>query len=91
MIRITTRDESVTKKLVLEGKLTGSSVAELEKCWLTSPDQAHVSVDLTSVSFVDDSGKQLLKRMYAKGVRLLSKGLMSKCLIEEIEAAVRPH
>jgi len=87
MIRITTHDEFAITRLFLEGKLAGEAVGELERCWsAASASKTAVSVDLTAVSFIDNKGKQLLTRMFEKGTRLVSKGLMAKCFIEEIEA-----
>lgn len=91
MIRITDRKESGKTRLVLEGKLAGPSVRELEKCWLTSSHQQEIVVDLTSVGFIDDYGRQLLSRMHQKGARLVSTRLLTKCLIEEIENDVTSH
>ena len=89
MIRITTQQESSTTKLFLEGKLAGRCVDELDKCWQAClSDQVAVVVDLTNVSFVDDHGKELLARMHNIGIKLFSTGLMTKCLIEEIENTV---
>ena len=87
MIRITTHDEHAITRLFLEGKLAGEAVGELER-WLSaaSASRTAVSVDLTAVSFIDNKGKQLLTKMFEKGTRLVSKGLMAKCFIEEIEA-----
>ena len=90
MIRITARDEAETTRIILEGKLAGQCVGELEKCWLTS-NQDEIVVDLTSVSFIDDFGKQLLKRLRRKGIRLVSARLMTRCLIEEIENEASAH
>ena len=45
-------------------------------------------VDLTNVSFVDDHGKELLASMHNKGIKLFSRSVMTKCLIEEIENTV---
>jgi len=86
MIRITTLDEHAITRLCLEGKLAGEAVGELERCWSAISARAAVSVDLTAVSFIDNKGKQLLTKMFEKGTRLVSKGLMAKCFIEEIEA-----
>ena len=73
-------------RLFLEGKLSGPCVDELDKCWQTCPGaETPLLVDLTSVSFVDDHGKELLARMHNKGIKLFSKSVMTKCLIEEIE------
>ena len=77
-------------RLVVEGTLTGACVSELEKSWqTTTSDQSspQIVVDLSSVSFVDASGKRLLTRMRESGVRLVAKGIMPRCLIEEIESA----
>ena len=87
MIRITTHDEEAITRLVLEGKLAGEAVGEVERCWsAASATKAALSVDLTAVSFIDNLGRQLLTQMFEKGTRLVSKGLMAKCFIEEIEA-----
>jgi hypothetical protein len=86
VIRITAQQESLVTRLVLEGKLSGPCVDELGKCWqMCSPAEVSLLVDLTNVSFVDDHGKELLARMHNKGIKLFSRSVMTKCLIEEIE------
>ena len=85
VIRITCHTEPSTTRLVVEGKLAGVCVDELDKYWQqVSFNGSMFLVDLTGVSFIDDRGKQLLKRMHHKGVKLVSSSLMSKCLIAEI-------
>jgi anti-anti-sigma regulatory factor len=85
LIRITCRNEPAITRLTLEGKLAGACVDELDKCWQqASANGSAFLVDLTSVSFIDDRGKQLLKRMQDHGAKLVSSSLMSKCLIAEI-------
>ena len=91
LIRITCNKEAAVTRLILEGKLSGACVDELAKCWLTaSSDQSDLLIDLTSVSFIDDRGKQLLMRMHENGTRLVSTSLMSKCFIQEIDEAKDP-
>ncbi len=86
MIRITAKQESSTTKLFLEGKLSGPCVDELDKCWQESScSEAVLMVDLTNISFVDEHGKELLARMYKKGIKLLSTSLMTRCLIDQIQ------
>lgn len=85
MIRITTHNQSTDTVFLLEGKLAGDSVSELEKCWRIAATNTCVSVDLTAVDFIDTRGEQLLAKMFKEGARLLSKGLMARCIIEEIE------
>ena len=91
LIRITCNKESAVTRLVIEGKLSGACVDELAKCWLqVSSSPSDLLIDLTSVSFIDDRGKQLLIRMHENGIKLISTSLMSKCMIQEI-AAVQNH
>ena len=85
VIRITCHNEMALTRLVLEGKLAGACVDELDKCWQDAPDKwSSLQIDLTSVSFIDDRGKQLLKRMHDNGATLISSSIMSRCLIEEL-------
>lgn len=87
VIRITWHNEAPLTRLVLEGKLAGACVDELDKCWRDAPGKwSSLLIDLTSVSFIDERGKQLLKRMHDNGATLISSSIMSRCLIEELEA-----
>ena len=92
MIRITTHKDSGATRLVLEGNLAGAGVDELSKCWEQGRSaQNELSVDLTSVNFVDDHGKQLLAKMNDAGIKLFSSNLMSRCLIEELRTGLGCH
>ena len=89
VIRITCHNEAALTRLVLEGKLAGACVDELDKCWRESSAKwSTLLIDLTSVSFIDDRGKQLLKRMHDNGATLISSSIMSRCLIEELHEKV---
>lgn len=88
MLRITTRVIAGDVGLFVEGRLCGPCVSELEKCWRRAVDGESplpVLVDLTHVSFIDASGKQLLTQMHEHGIKLVADGLMSKFVIDEIE------
>jgi hypothetical protein len=90
VLRITTRHNSGATCFIVEGKLVGACVEELEKCWraaASAESEGPISVDLTSVYFIDEFGKQLLTRMYEQGTTFLAAGLMAKFLIEEIKCA----
>lgn len=85
LIRISCHTDADATRLVLEGKLAGACVDELDKCWHEAPAKwSRLLIDLTSVSFIDDRGKQLLKKMHDNGAKLVSTSIMSKCLIAEI-------
>jgi len=90
VLRVTTRNHSGSTRLVVEGKLAGACVGELERCWraIAAEDAPEkILVDLSSVTFVDVAGKQLLTQMHDQGIRFVASGLLAKCLIEEIESS----
>jgi anti-anti-sigma regulatory factor len=74
MLTIYVHDEMSVTSLVVEGKLVGPRVEELDKCW-ESVVAAHpgrsMLVDLAHVDFIDSEGRALLTRMRRKGVKLL--------------------
>ena len=90
MLRITTCNTSGATRLLVEGKLAGACVGELEKCWretIFTKSAESILVDLSGVTFVDAAGKQLLGDMRRRGARFAATGLLAKCLIEEIECS----
>jgi anti-anti-sigma regulatory factor len=91
MLRITTHNESQAISLVVEGKLVGPWVKELEKCWeslLAAEPAKAVVVNLTAVTFVDSAGRELLTRMRRQGARLVPAGCLMNAIVAEIEAEV---
>ena len=92
MLRIYIHDQVPVTSFVLEGKLVGPWVKELEKHWesafAVSPFRTML-VDLADVSFIDAEGRALLARMRQKGVRLLSTGVLINAIVAEIDAQQR--
>ena len=89
MLRIYIHDEVPVTSFVLEGKLVGPWVTELEKCWqgsLAANPSRTMLVDLADVTFVDSDGRALLARMRRKGVRFLSTGVLINAIVAEIDA-----
>ncbi|MFZ0200288.1 MAG: STAS domain-containing protein [Candidatus Sulfotelmatobacter sp.] len=89
MLRITVEEKNDRIIFRLEGKLIGTWVQELERCWISTRNYDSVNrlfVDLSSVSFVDDKGKALLTRMVSHGAKLVAKGLLMTSLAKEITA-----
>ena len=92
MLRIYIHDQMPVTSFVLEGKLVGPWVKELEKHWesaLAAGSSRTMLVDLADVSFIDDDGRALLARMRQKGVRLLSAGVLINAIVAEIDAQQR--
>ena len=86
MLKITTQAGAKLTKLVLEGRLAGPWVKELERCWseVASSRQSHAMVDLSGVTFIDFEGKALLTQMWKRGAKLHASGCLTRCIVEEI-------
>jgi len=91
MLKITQQrgpaSESVS--LILEGRLGGLWVDELETCWrqLAMNSSGGSMVDVTGVTFVDAKGKALLIRIWEGGAEFRAAGCLTRCLVEEITKA----
>ena len=91
MLRITTHNQAGVTSFVIDGKLVGPWVTELEKCWegaLAAEPSGAVLVNLASVTFIDSEGQALLTRMRREGVRLRSNGPLINAIVAKIEAEV---
>ena len=91
MLRITIHEKPRVTTLIIEGKLLGPWVKELEKCWesvLAAEAERAMLVNLAAVTFIDYEGRELLTRMRRLGVRLESAGLVMDAIVGEIEAEV---
>ena len=81
MLRVTKKDNQAGATLVLEGKLSGPWVDEVQKCWADC--QGAIQVNLQDVSYVDSRGKDLLIRMERDGVALVDVSDFIRHLLSE--------
>ncbi len=86
MLKITSEKNRNTVRLRLEGSLTGPWVGELEHEWRTTQPAEGIPlvVDLTSVTFVGEDGKLLLKQMWREGAQLIATKCCISHLVEKI-------
>lgn len=88
MLKITeqrgTEVDSLT--LVLEGRLAGPWVEELQASWhaLSGNEHHHVVINLADVTYIDADGKTLLARLWRQGADLRASGCLTRCVVEEI-------
>jgi hypothetical protein len=90
MLRITVEEQHGWATINLEGTLCGPWVDEVRRCWwetLACPEQ--VTVDLESVTSMDDRGRALLAEMHRAGTQLHGRGLMTNYILEQIQSASR--
>jgi hypothetical protein len=90
MLKITIYDAAGPLRMELEGRLTGAWVCELEHCWRAakaSHPNRGCSVDLTSVTLIDQAGRYLLQLMHRDGVRMEGSGLMLQDVLDPIRGS----
>ena len=89
MLKITIQDSSENPKVLLDGKLAGDWVKELEQVWqglLASRPARNVTLDLSGVTFVDSEGKRLLSNMLSRGAKVREPRLLVKFIVDEMQA-----
>jgi anti-anti-sigma regulatory factor len=87
MLKISLHDAAGPLRVELEGRLAGAWVSELEHCWhiaKASHPNRKLSVDLTSVTFIDQAGRYLLRLMHRDGVSFIASGLMLQDVLDHI-------
>lgn len=84
-IQVEERDGEVI--LLVEGRLAGDFVPELQRCWeaaRTGHPRRRIQVDLKGVTCVDRGGRCLLQMMYGNGVDFRRAGLAVQDILEQI-------
>jgi anti-anti-sigma regulatory factor len=87
MLKITMHSVAGVTVFGLSGRLAGRWVEELDRYWRSTvgPNRnGPVRVDLSSVTFIDEQGKQLLKTMHRDGVELVASGCLNCSIVERI-------
>jgi outer membrane protein len=85
MLKITVKRDEDRSTLMLEGKLAGPWVAELQNSWdAERATQKQISLDLNEVTFVDAEGKALLTKLHEEGAKLISRGCLMRSIVARI-------
>jgi hypothetical protein len=89
MLRITYALTETEQRWTLCGQLTGPWVAELRECWESGrqdPARPRTIVDLSDVTFIDESGEKLLLEMRTGGTEFVARGVDTKYLLDNLRA-----
>jgi outer membrane protein TolC/ABC-type transporter Mla MlaB component len=85
MLKITVQRDQTSSTLLLEGKLAGPWVNEVQNSWQTERANAQkVCLDLNGVTFIDAEGKALLTKLHQEGATLISKGCLIRAIIAQV-------
>jgi anti-anti-sigma regulatory factor len=90
MLRISVTDLQENIALDLEGRLAGAWTSELERCWRDQQARSAgktIVVRLCAVTFIDDAGKELLRRMFEQDAKLEGSGCLVRAILAEITSA----
>lgn len=94
MLRITYENSPQATVLKLEGRLAGLWVDEVARTWsdtIGEKPAKNVTVDLSSVTYIDAEGKKLLAWLYERGAKLTSGYLMTKYIVDQVVKEVSRH
>jgi len=84
VLRITTQETEGTVRLLLEGKLSGPWVAELEQAFIggkTASVGRSIVMDLSGLTGADAAGRQLLALIQSDGAILQNPSPLSRALL----------
>jgi anti-anti-sigma regulatory factor len=87
MLRICYSDTGEAQRWKLCGQLAGAWVDELRSCWQFVRKTGHRSnavLDLSEVTFIDESGEQLLSDMRTAGVEFIAAGVETRHLLDNL-------
>ncbi len=84
MLRITkVAEDSSTVTLKLEGKLAADWVPLLEgECLTCLKDNRKVLLDFSEVTFIDDRGAEVVKKLTGEGIKVVDRCELIKELLE---------
>jgi hypothetical protein len=90
MLRITVTTRPDATAVAVEGRLAGPWVDELADCWRSlALQRPHppIRIELDAVTFIDASGKALLRSIYQQGAVLEASGCMTRATVDEIKGS----
>jgi ABC-type transporter Mla MlaB component len=92
MLRITIAEMATEQRWTLEGRLVQPWVGELKTCWKNRhrPQNGRTcTVDLSGVTFIDNSGLRFLRSMSKEGTQFVATGIYTKHVLEHLKSGTR--
>lgn len=86
MMKATIFQQKNMAVIKVEGRLSGPWVEELARSWerLAETGAERLVIELAGVSFIDEEGKKLLKRIAQAGTKLEAAGCLTRAIVEEV-------
>jgi hypothetical protein len=88
MIRVSKSAKGKRTIITIDGQLSGDYIEVVETCCNQAVSEGKpVDLFIEDVSTIDESGRALLARLAAKGIRLLATGLYTSYFVRTLVAA----
>lgn len=92
MLKISTVDSPIQRRLVLEGKLVEPWVSELKRCWHTAAEGLagrKVVIDLRNVTVISQEGENALSALISEGAKFACEGVLNKHVLKQLQRHCR--
>jgi anti-anti-sigma regulatory factor len=89
MLKITNNAAVNEERWILSGQLAGPWVAEFRSNWDQVRDRSRGGryvIDLSDVTFIDESGEGLLGELRDEGAEFVARGVFTKHLLENLKS-----
>jgi anti-anti-sigma regulatory factor len=89
MLKITTIDTEVRRKLILAGGIIEPWAAELNRAWEQACDslgERKLVVDLTGVTVISKDGTSVLRDMKSHGVEFICRGVYVRHILRNLKS-----
>ena len=86
LVEETTNRNGWAIRLILEGRVSGLWVEELENAWIRVREQQPyaITVDLRAVAFISKPGEELLRRLQRSGTELIRRNQLMRTAVAEL-------
>jgi hypothetical protein len=89
MMRVNKSEEGERTIITIDGQLSGDYIGVVEICCNQAVSEGKpIDVCLLDVLTIDESGRALLTRLAAQGIRLLATGMYTSHLARHLVAAI---
>ena len=92
MLKISTIDSPIQRRLVLEGKLVEPWVSVLTRYWHTAAeglDGRKVVIDLKNVTVISEEGENALSALMSAGAKFACEGVLNRHLLKQLRRHCR--
>lgn len=89
MLKITTIDTELQRRLTVAGAIAGPSAAELTKAWECAHDslgERQLVVDLACVTVISPEGLDILREMKNHGAEFVCRGVYIKHVLRNLKS-----